>query len=276
MRYDNVISQPSLALFDLPTTKYDQINTKGRKSLFEEVWKRLLVFDHIPDNDFGSVLNEARYSLEVPDPGFETLFHGDFESFIASDRHLYKWQKIKKDYNFFTRSELKRRNIGNPYHNQNPLKIETWDELPDFSREKRNQTWQFDNLYRDSQSLAGEIYELTKDYAQKQDKDMFRAKINSILVPDKIISALNSGEHVFEFMENELILANTKISLDSYKLAYTFTVRTIESLHKMRWNYEAQSDIIDPIIASLERFLEKLRNRISEIERRFMLFYEAI
>jgi hypothetical protein len=277
MRYENLITR-NLALFDLPAAKYDQIKNKGRTANYlQKIFRQLLIYDNLPDNDLKQVLREAKYALEAADPGFETIFHNDFENFINSEKHKYTWQKIKKDHNRYIRSETKRRNTDNPYYNAVPETVESWDALPDFSRQKRNQPWQFDNLYRHSQELAADIYGLSKKYAakEKEDKDLFRAKVNGLLLPDKIIFALNSAEYAQGFGENEIIAANLKLSLDAYKLSFTFLTRAIESLHKIRWA-STEQNLPDKIIKAAEDLSEKLKNRISETERRFILFMDAI
>ena len=275
MRYGNLITH-NLALFDLPAVKYDQIKSKGRNQHYlHKVFKQLLIYDQLPDNDFKSVLREAQYSLEAPDPGFEILFRNDFENFISSERYRFLWQKIRKDYNRYIRSETKRRNTENPYYNAVPETVESWDAFPDTSRQKRNQPWQFDSLYRDAQTISSEIFELSKDYKLKQDKDLFRAKVNGILVPDKIIFALNSGEYNHSFGENELIAVNIKLTLDAYKLSFGFLNRIIESLHKIRWSSE-QPEAIDQTISLSDKLLERLKSRIAETEKRFILFIDAI
>lgn len=275
MRYENLITH-KLALFDLPAIKYDQIKPKGRHSAYlHKIFKQLLIYDQLPDDDLNSVLRETKYSLDTPDPGFEALFHNDFENFISSDTCKFIWQKIRKDYNRYIRSETKRRNSENPYYNAVPETVQTWDGLPDTSRLKLNQPWQFDSLYRDSQIISSQIFELSKDYKEKQDKDLFRAKVNGILVPDKIIFALNSGEHSHAFGENELTAINTKLTLDAYKLSFTFLNRIIESLHKIRWGSE-QPEVLDRLISSADKLSERLKLRIAETERRFILFIDAI
>ena len=278
MRYEYLISR-NLALLDLPVENYGQVKQKGRNQkqnrYLHKIFRKLLVYDQIPD-DLEAVLEETGKILESPDPAFEVLFPNKFEEFITTKRPAYVWGKVKKDYHAYIRAEVKRRNSDNPYYNPAPRKIESWDALPNFSRQKRNQPWQFDSVCRDSQILAGEIYELLKRLPNQQDKDLFRAKISSILVPEKIIFALNGNGESFGFAENEITLANVKLSLDGYKLSYTFLNKVIESLHKIRWSNESEGQIIDQTILFADKTLEKIKLRISEVERRFMLFVEAI
>ena len=274
MRYEYLISH-NLALLDLPVIKYDQVKTK-QNNYIEKIFRQLLVCDQLPDNDQHGVLKETIGILETVDPAFEILSHNQFAKFISSERHKYVWDKTKKDYNAYIRAEIKRRNQENPYFNAVPARIESWDMLPDFSRQKRNQPWQFDNLFLDSQSLAGEIYELMNTPGSKDDKDFFRAKVSSVLVPEKIIYSLNGNEGGFGFAGNDITLVNIKLSLDGYKLSEVFLNRVIESLHKIKWNNSNRAELLDQTISFADRLGEKLRMRISEVERRFMLFVEAI
>lgn len=264
----------NLALLDLPKQRYYQAKQKDR--YWERIWRQLLVYDQLPDDDYSAVLNEARQSLETIDPAFDILFYRtDFEEYIQGGSHLAKWQKIKKDYYYFIEQETKRRNKENPYHPSDPSKVETWDELPDFSKGKQNLPYQFDHLYRDSQHLERMVHELTKEHKNIRDKDLFRAKVNSILVPDKIIFALNSSDTISNFVEMEISVMNIKVSLDAYKLAHVFLNRLVESLHKIRWSKKSPEKEIDSIISSADMLLAKLNNRISEIERRFMLYISS-
>jgi|GEM_PF-2851258 len=277
MRYEYLITR-NLALFDLPVEKYGQQKPRSKKenSYIQKIFRRLLVFDQIPDDDLGSVIQETENILGTADPAFGILFHNKFEEFINSKNHAYVWGKVRKDYNAYIRAEVKRRNSQNPYHNNTPKIIESWDALPDFSRQKRNQPWQFDNLYRDSQLLAGEVYALVNALPDQNDRDHFRARVSSILVPEKIIYSLNSHEGISGFAENEITLANIKLSLDGYKLGLRFLNQVIESLHKIRWSNQAQGQAIDQIIAFADRLLQKVKLRTADLERRFMLFVEAI
>src|SRR5579864_259192 len=163
MRYESLITR-NLALLDLPVEKYGRVKEKTQKqkskSYVHQIFRRLLIFDQLPDDNLGSVLRETKHILETPDPAFETLFHNKFEEFVSAKRHAYIWGKVRKDYNAYIRAEIKRRNSENPYFNNAPQVLESWDALPDFSRQKSNQPWQFDSLCRDSQLLASEIYEI--------------------------------------------------------------------------------------------------------------------
>jgi hypothetical protein len=180
--YANLI-QNNLALFDLPKVKYDRI----------KIFKQLLIYDQLADDDFEAVLEEAGQTSLMSDAAFYVFFDNDFEKYISEGRHHARWQKIKKDYNYYTEWEIKRRNKENPYYTLKPSLVASWDGLPDLSRQKTNQPYLFDKLYADCALLAGEVYELTKKYQELKDKDLFRAKVNSILVPNKIVFANYSG-----------------------------------------------------------------------------------
>lgn len=264
--YENLT--PNLVCYDRPKLKNDQDS-----SYLERLLKRLLVYDQEPNPDFTDVVGEAMVTLSEPNSGFEAIFRNSFGKFIQEPAHLSRWQKIIKDYYYFTESETKRRNKDNPYYLKNPYDISSWDYLPDFSRQKRNSSYQFDHLYRDAQELAGQMHVLTKDYKQNGDKSLFRAKVNSLLVPNKVIFALNSSEHLQDFVEKEISLMNIKLSLDALKQAYKFCQRTIESLHQAK-NMESKNQIENSIMLA-DEIAEKLRQRIIEFENKFMLYLSS-
>lgn len=284
--YENLIN--NLVMFDLPRTKNGQSSVRvsrsmgskvnrgpSHKTYIHKIFERLLVYDQLPDNDFEGVLREAGLTALMSDPAFEILFNNVFEQYVQNSQHHAKWQKIRQDYNSYIEWETKRRNKDNPYFNSAPDKIPSWDSLPDFSKQKHNQPYQFDHIYRDSQSWAGEIYELTKNYKEQGDKDLFRAKVNSILVPSKIVFALNNNQNITDFSDTEMTLVNMKISLDAYKLAHVFLNRAIESLHKMRWDTKHEPDLLDKGITVGNSLLERVNTRISEIEKLFMLYMDS-
>lgn len=277
MRYAYLISR-NLALLDLPAEKSGQVKTqKSQKSYFlERIFRQLLVYDQLPDNDLESVLRETNFTLGMADPAFDPVSSVKFTQLVNLEKHRYTWGKTRKDYNAYIRAETKRRNQENPYFNSHPDRIESWDDLPNFSNIKRNQPWQFDSLYRDSQTLSSQIFDILSIFPEHGDRDLFRAKVNGILVPEKIIFALNSNEANLNFSENAMILANLKLSLDGYKQAHVFLNRVIESLHKIRFNHSKHAETLDRAIAFAERIQEKLKLRVTEIERRFLLFLEAI
>ena len=68
----------SLALFDLPTTKYGQTQNK----YLEKIFRQLLVYDGLPDSDFESVLEEVKQTSAIQNPAFEIFFNRDFEKYI--------------------------------------------------------------------------------------------------------------------------------------------------------------------------------------------------
>jgi len=280
MGYEYLISR-NLALLDLPAQKLGQVKEHSQiashpRSYLHKIFRQLLIYDQLPDSNLDSVLQDTKYILETVDPAFEHPLSNRFAEFLGSGRQKYIWGKVKKDYNAYIRAEIKRRNSENPYYNPAPMHADSWDALPDFSRQKRNQPWQFDSLFRDSQILAGQIFELLSRFPAQQDKDLFRAKISSILVPEKVIFALNSSSLNSGFGENEITLANLKLSLDAYQLGSHFLDRVIESLHKIRFGNQNQAKLLDESIAFADRMQEKLKARIVEGERRLMLFIEAI
>lgn len=271
--YENFIT--ANLVLDLPKQKFGR-KKNGYNDYLERIYRHLVIYDQMDSEDFKAVIREAENTLAAPDYAFELFFHNDFEQYIIKERHKLRWEKMKKDYNAYIQSEDKRRGKESPYHVQKTAEIEAWEASPDFSRQKRNQPWQFDHIYRDSQQLAGVVYEITKNYEQFHDKDLFRAKINSILAPDKLIYALNSGEGSYGFAENEVSALNIKMSLEGYKFAYTFLRRVVESLHKARWKHEDKTKTIDETIYFAEQLLQKLKTRIGDMEKRFILFLDAL
>lgn len=262
--YANLIN-PNLALFDLPTVKYDQI----------KIFKQLLVYDHLPDDDYQMVLNEAGTTSLMPDPSFTILFDNDFERYIEQNRHHAKWQKIKKDYNYYIEWETKRRNKFNPFYSMKPDLVSSWDDLPDLTKKKPNQPYQFDPLYKQSETLAGEVYELTKNYKELKDKDLFRTKVNSILVPNKIVFALNATDNIQDFVQSEIAVVDIKLSLDAYKTAGIYVKRLVDSLYKMKWSHPEAERAIDDSVALAKSIEQRIHERIFNLERNFILYIEA-
>jgi hypothetical protein len=271
----------NVALLDLPRTKNDHSDegekraTDRRDKKLTEMFKYLLVYDQEVDHDYSSVLDEAIATLGNADPGLGTSFGTVFRQFMENPSHVAKWEKIKQDYGFYIQSEAKRRNRENPYHPARADQVESWEELPDFTKQKRNQPWQFDYMYRDAQFLIGELYELTRNFQTEGDNDLFRIKVNGILVPDKLIFALNSGDAFYDFGDLAIRVVNCKLSLDGYKLAHVFLNRTIESMRKLARGSSAHGNF-EPQISSAELLKKKIETRIEEIERRFTLFMGAL
>ena len=264
MRYENLITS-NLVLFDLPKTKLDR---KTKHNYFDAIFKRLLVMDQMPDDDLQAVITEAS---EVPgDPAFEITFRNQFEKFLQTEFSRSKWQKLSKDYNYFAVSEIKRRNKQNPYHPEK-LDLQNLQSLPNLAKQKKGQGWQYSDLYKEIQILAGEAYELAGD-KENQDKDLFRLKINSILAADKIIFALNNIENYQYHLEREINLINLKLSLDAFKLAFTYLNRSIESLHKIRWSAGERTKTIDKVIHHADKIIDILKNKIFDTEKTFVLF----
>jgi hypothetical protein len=270
--YDNNLST-TLVLSDLPGIIIDHTTTKT--SYIEEIFNRLLVMDSLPDNNFQEVLDEAVLTLGMADPAFHILIGVDFEKFIKFNRHHARWTKVQKDQQAYITRESKRRNKQNPYYITEPDDSKDWDKIPDYGRQKPHQPWQFDYIYRDCQYLAGQVYELTKDYQKYQDKDLFRAKINSLLAASTCVFGLNSSDNISDFTEIEISIVNIKLSLDAYKLCYMFLNRVIESLHKMRWSKIYSKEAVEDVINFAEQLLNKLKDRIKEVERRFMLYVQS-
>ncbi|MDB4940052.1 MAG: hypothetical protein JWO40_477 [Candidatus Doudnabacteria bacterium] len=262
--YANLIKQ-NWAIFDQPIIKYDQI----------KIFKCLLVYDQVDDDDFASVLEEAGQTSLMADPSFNIFFDRSFEKYIEQNRHHAKWQKIKKDYNYYAEWEIKRRNKNNPYYFLKPDLVSTWDDLPSLERQKKNEPYQFDKLYQDSEVLAGSVYELTKNYKELKDKDLFRAKVNSILVPNKIVFAINSSENSQDFSEGEIMVVNIKLSMDAYKLADIYLNRLVDSLHKISWSHSEARDAIEGAVSLANKIKQRIGERIVALERSFMLYIEA-
>ncbi len=256
-------------LLDMPFVGYQ---VRSSESYVERVLKRLMVYDQeVAPDDYNSVIHEAVTTLEKADPAFENLFPSSFAGYINSSRHYAKWQKISHDFSYYLDKETRRREKGNPYKSYDPYDAESWNELPDFSRQKPNLPWQFDSLNRDAQILSGEVYELTKHHKELKDRDMFRAKVNSILLADKVIFALSRRDGSFD--ESEIVLINLKLDLDGYKQAYIFANRLIDSLLQARWTADKdRKKTISKTIEFAEGLVVRMRNRIMEAERRFMLF----
>ncbi len=261
--YANLI--PNLVLFDLPRTKYDQIS----------IFKKLLILDHLPDDDLGSVLLEVGKISLMPDPAFSIFFNNDFEKYISLNKHHARWQKVKKDYNYYTQWEIKRRNKENPYFPEYPNSLSTWDELPDFSKEKKNRPYQFDLLYRDAQFLAGIVSEVANSYEKLKDKDLFQAKVNSILIPNKIVFAASGKDNTAESMKGGVSLVNIKISLDAYKQAYLFLGKLTDSLNKLKWSYHEAQDALNQALLLTSSINARVVERVQVLEKNFILYLES-
>ncbi len=261
--YANLIQ--NLALFDLPKIKYDQIG----------IFKRLLIYDHLPDDNFDEVLSELDKASSIVDPAFSIFFNPGFEKYILSDLHRFRWQKIQKDHHAYTQWEIKRRNKENPYFTEEPNSVAEWQGLPNFSRQKKNRPYQFDLIYKDAQFLAGMVYELTKNYQDLKDKDLFRARVNSIMLPNKIILASSGRENTQDSMEGRITTVNIKISLDAYKLADLFLERLKNSLHKIIWSYPENKGSLDSALLLAESLSARIRQRIGVLEKNFILYLEA-
>ena len=277
----------NVAMLDQPRTKNDHsyagvsVGTKKIKREMSapvpisEIFEYLLVYDQSTEQDRSSVLDEALVTLGAADPGFESSTSSVFRKFIESPSHVAKWNKVKQDYGFYIQSESKRRNRENPYHSSRAEQAESWEDLPDFTRQKRNQPWQFDYMYRDAQFLIGELYELTRNARDIGDGDFFRVKVNGILVPDKLIFALNTGDAFYDFGDMAINIINTKLSLDGYRLAQTFLARAVESMKKISAARSSQHDF-DAQVSSAQNLSQKIGERALETERRFMLLMGAL
>ncbi len=262
----------SLALFDLPITKYNQTQNK----YLERIFRQLLVYDGLPENDFESVIAEATQVSAMQNPAFEIFFNQDFERYIKEKRHHARWHKIIRDFNYYVDWEVRRRNKENPYAPEKALSVEIVEKLPDFSKQRKNHPYQFDQLYLQTKQLAEHLDELTKDYKEKGDKDLFRVKVDSILLPQKIVFALNSSETMREFVEGEIVMVNLKIAMDALKVADRFLERIINSLHKLSWDAAGQD------LQRVEKCLHlslilspDLKKRILDSEKLFIFFMES-
>ena len=269
MRYANLINH-SLVLTDQPSKTYDQ----RVDSYFQKIVKQLLCFDQVADNDQEGVIAEALLVLKMRDPAFETLFHNAFEQYIQNERHLGKWQKMRHDYGYYVDAETKRRNKENPYYTKEPETVDSWYKLPDLTKQKFNRPWQYDSLNRDAQNLAGQIYEIGKHFPEQKDKDLFRVKVNSILVPERIIFALNSSDSFSDFTETDISTINVKLSLDAFKQAHIFLNRSIDSLHKLSWFDGTNKLTLAQTINGAALLLARLEQRIVEMERKFILYWD--
>ncbi len=263
----------SLALFDLPTTKYNQ---KQQNSFLERIFKQLLVYDGLPDNDFDSVITEALEISAARNPAFEIFFNRDFEKYIIEKKHHARWQKIIRDFNYYVDWESRRRNKENPYSPEKTLSQEIIEKLPDFSKQRKNHPYQFDQLYLQTKQLSEHLDELTKDYKEKKDKDLFKVKVDSILLPQKIVFALNSSEAMREFVEGEIVMVNLKIAMDAFKIADRFLERIIDSLNKLSWSAAGQNlQRIEKCLHLALILSPELKKRIIDSEKLFIFFMES-
>ncbi len=265
MRVYANLMQNNLALFDLPRINYGQI----------KIFKQLLVFDQLPDDDFSEVLAEAGQTSLLKDPSFEIFFDPGYEKFVSLNQHHARWQKIAKDYNYYTEWETKRRNKDNPYYPFKPEIIENWDSLPDLSRQKKNKPYQFDPLYREFHVLSKNVTELTKNYKELKDKDLFRAKVNGVLAANKMVFALNVSDNPENFAQSEIAIVNIKMSMDAYKQANVFLNRLVSTLLKIKWNYKEIQTSLDQSIELAETLSHRLKERIVNCEKSFMLYIQG-
>src|SRR4051812_10011869 len=122
--YDN-LSQTTVAFGDLPFIKIDRQKENSKKEAKpfeytnESIFQRLLILDSLVDNNFKETLQEAAQTVGMVDPAFHILIDSDFESYVRSQRHLAKWEKIRKDYHSYATREIGRRNKQNPYFIEN-------------------------------------------------------------------------------------------------------------------------------------------------------------
>jgi hypothetical protein len=271
--YEQLITRTK-ALYDGPSVRHHK-----KLNIYDfPIFKRLLVYDQIPDNDLTSVLREAGYTLGMADPAFELQgFDKNFEQYIHTRRHESKWMKISKDYLFYIQTEKKRRNKFNPYAPEKIEEIADWLTLPNYSKQKPHQGWQYDSLFRDAQYFTSQLLDFIRTSGLEKDKDHFRLRVNGILTPSKIIYALNANESMYTFAENEINAINVKLSLDGYSLALTFLERAVESLHKIMWSSdEASKPFLTEALSNASSLSEKIKTRTKESERNFILFMDAL
>jgi hypothetical protein len=244
------------------------------------IFRRLLVYDQLPDTDRQSVIDEILGVLRLSNPAFAKALTAEFQFFSSQHQNLSKWEKIKQDNLQYITSEFRRRNSENPYHTDLPQTIKSWEELPLPERAYKNKPWQFDMLYRDAQFLASKIEEYittlkNNSYVNKQDRDIFRIKTNSLLAADKIVFALNSGENRGDFLDEAINIVDLKLNLDGLAIAGESLQYLEESLHKLSWDKSQDPENITQIQGLLqltEDLQNLLRQRVSAIERRLMMF----
>lgn len=266
MRYGYLVKQPDLA-FGLPIKKLSR--KKEQYDYGESIFRRLLIYDSIPDEDPESVIREAEDTLGIADPAFHFLGRNDYAAFIRNRRHLLRWQKIRQDHNSIIQAETKRRNSENPFYNSasDYRDPQSWSRLPDEGRAYKNRPWQFSDLYKEMHALQAHVSAWLRG---NRDADAFRAQVNSILASEKLVFALEGGLNRGEFLGEEGSIVDLKLSLDGFKLAELFLLRTIESLHKLRWN--GQSKHIDAMLAVADGVADSISRQAAECERRLLLF----
>ena len=264
---------------------YGQKITEGRNKqqndwALPSIFRRLLIYDQLPDTGQQPVIDEILGILRIVDPAFAKALSAEFQFFISQHQNLSKWEKIRQDNLQYITSELKRRNSENPYHTDSPKSIKSWEELPVLERAYKNKPWQFDMLYRDAQFLASKIGEYAaavknNAYIDAQDCDIFRIKINSLLAADKIVFALNSGENRGDFLDEAINIIDLKLNLDGLAVAEESLQHLDESLHKLSWDKTQGAEGINQIqgLLQLTEDLQKLlQQRIAAMERRLMMF----
>ncbi len=244
-------------------------------SYAQSIFRRLLIHDRLPDIHSDDAAKELLKTLALIDPAFMHGLTEEFQQFIIHESHVGKWRKVRQDAQQEIRTEIKRRNVENPYHTNVPERPESWDGIPVGDRAYKNKPWQFDMLYRDMHFLAAKIKELAIDLSQKfpEDQDIFRMKANALLAADKIVFALDAGENRGTFLEESANIIDAKLSLDGFRLADIFLGRSLESLQKLQWSHVGrQSDRPEALLEFGQGVQDALRKRIAAIERRLMLF----
>lgn len=271
--YANLIQKP--VLHGMPVYKTSHANSYD-KSYVEQIFNLLLVYDQLPDNDVSSVLEEMLETEAATDFGFTRPLSQEFKKYAAAKAHAATWVKISHDYRAYMEWETRRRNKTNPYHVINPDVPDSWDNVPDFTRQKAMQPFQYDPLYRDSSRFAEKVFEITTQPGIEKDKDIFRARVNGILVPSKIVFALSASENPDEMLDNQTSLVNSKLSLDALKQAHEYLHRATDSLHKISWQGSAPKKLLAECTQAGKALAELLSRKISELERSFMLYAQAV
>ncbi len=266
--YANLIQKPAFP--EMPVYK-----TSRENSYVEKIFKLLLVYDQLPDDDYASVLEEMLETEAAKDPGFAVSFGNDFKKYIASKSHAAKWAKISKDYHAYIEWETRRRNKTNPYYVIQPNVLANWDSVPDFTRQKIHQPFQYDALYVESREFVEKICEITGQQGREKDKDIFRARVNGILVPSKIVFALSASENPDELLDNQTSLVNVKLCLDALKQAHSYLNRAIDSLHKISWSEDLSKSLLQQGIIAGKNLGISLNRKIQDAERSFMLYAAA-
>ncbi|MBU6447374.1 hypothetical protein KGQ24_00845 [Patescibacteria group bacterium] len=267
--YANLIQKP--VLHGMPVYKTSHAN-----SYVERIFNLLLVYDQLPDNDLTSVLEEMLAIEAAKDFGFSRPFSPEFKKYAAEKTHAAAWAKISHDYHAYMEWETRRRNKTNPYYVINPDVPDSWDNVPDFARQKAMQPFQYDPLYRDSSKFAEQVFEITAQPGIEKDKDIFRARVNGILVPSKIVFALSSSENPDEMLDNQTSLVNAKLSLDALKQAGEYLSRAMDSVDKISWRQGTSRQLVARCSESGKNLAKLLSRKINETERSFMLYAAAV